>query len=484
MSASAPHIPVLRAGVEYESLDTIEVRPAAGGEPLAIVSQANAGIIKRDLKRLDDKAASLRALSTERMLEICKDAGQLFLHGDVSLSDDGPAWSPEDYVNTLSQTSGLPHALCRRNMQKVFTVFDSMGEILRGLMRGLDPGVLDTGFGEHCGIALHYSNPVNALGVVLPSNSPGVNSIWIPSIALRVPVVLKPGREEPWTPLRIMRALILAGCPREAFSFYPTDHEGAAAVLEHSNRSLLFGDAAVTKAYSRDPRVQIHGPGRSKVLIGADAIEDWREYLPVLVDSVAANGGRSCINASSIFVPSHGAEIADALAQELASYVPVPADDEHAKLSAFANPKFAEFIDASIESGLDEGGATDVTAKHREGPRTATHDGAQYLLPTVVHCESLEHSLARSEYMFPFTSVVEVPHDELVDSLGPSLVVTAITRDADLVEKLRRSDHVDRLNLGPVPTSHVEWDQPHEGNLFEFLYERRAIQCADGWATH
>ena len=83
--------------------------------------------------------------------------------------------------------------------------------------------------------------------------------------------------------------------------------------------------------------------------------------------------------------------------------------------------------------------------------------------------------------MFPFTSVVEVPPDRLVADMGPSLVVTAITKDAQLIDELKRSDHVDRLNLGPVPTSHVEWDQPHEGNLFEFLYERRAIQRAADW---
>ncbi len=28
---------------------------------------------------------------------------------------------------------------------------------------------------------------------------------------------------------------------------------------------------------------------------------------------------------------------------------------------------------------------------------------------------------------------------------------------------------IERLNLGPVSTMKVSWDQPHEGNLFEFL---------------
>ena len=46
---------------------------------------------------------------------------------------------------------------------------------------------------------------------------------------------------------------------------------------------------------------------------------------------------------------------------------------------------------------------------------------------------------------------------------------------------LTASSDIHRLNLGPVPTSRVEWDQPHEGNLFEFLYARRALQRARDW---
>lgn len=478
---SAPHIPALRQGVEYESLDQVEISGIGSDETLAKISQCNAGMIKRDLRKADQAARKLRALSSRELLDICKRAGDLFLNGELPLNQSGDTQTADQYVATLSRTSGLPHVLVRRNMQKIFTVFDGMEGILRGLTRGMDPAVVETGFGAHGDIPVHYSPTTNALGVVLPSNSPGVNSIWMPSLALGVPVVLKPGREEPWTPLRIMQAFIAAGCPREAFSFYPTDHEGSGVILERCGRTLLFGDAAVTDAYKNDERVQIHGPGRSKVLIGQDEIENWRDHLQVLVDSVAANGGRSCINASSILVPSHGKEIAQALAAELQPHAPRAADDETATLSAFANRKFAEWIDAKIDEDVEGGGAEDVTASMRDASRAQELDGAPYLLPTIVHCEDIEHPLAKTEFLFPFSSVVEVPHDQMVDAMGPSLVVTAITRDEAMIDALTRSHYVDRLNLGPVPTSHVEWDQPHEGNLFEFLYERRAIQRASAW---
>ncbi len=38
---------------------------------------------------------------------------------------------------------------------------------------------------------------------------------------------------------------------------------------------------------------------------------------------------------------------------------------------------------------------------------------------------------------------------------------------------------IERLNIGHVSTMKISWDQPHEGNMFEFLYKRRSIER--GW---
>jgi acyl-CoA reductase-like NAD-dependent aldehyde dehydrogenase len=477
--ADLPHLPVLRGGRVYESLDTVELASHRDGTPLATVSQANAGMIRRDLKKAGERAAKLRAIPIADLLECCKAAARIFMEDEVSLGTDGSSQTTEQYVAALSATSGLPHTLCRRNMEKVAGVMREMPTILRGLMRGMDPAVLDGGIGEHGGVPVWYTPNADALGAVLPSNSPGVHSLWVPSIALKTPVVLKPGREEPWTPMRVAQSMIAAGIPAEAFSLYPTDHEGAATVLQTCGRSLLFGDARTTEPYANDPSVEIHGPGRSKVLLGADEVENWREHLDVLVASVADNGGRSCINASAIFVPAHAGEIAAALAERLSAIEPRPADDDAAALAAFANPAFAEMMDAAIDQGLASGGARELTA--RPDGRRVEVAGSTYLLPTVVHCDSLEHPLANTEYLFPFTSVVEVPQDEMLASIGPTLVCTAITKDEPFLAGLTTSADIHRLNLGPVPTSRVEWDQPHEGNLFEFLYSRRALQRASAW---
>jgi hypothetical protein len=470
---AAPHIPILRHGQAYESLDKNEITSVRTGLPVAQVSQATAGMIRRDLRK--SRPESLKMLSVDRLLAITCEAGRLFMEESLPLSN-GELQSPQDYIGALSHTSGLPHNLIRRNMAKIHQVFTEMPAILRGLTRGLDMSVIDHGFGAQAGVPVSYFAATDSLAVVLPSNSPGVNSIWMPAIPLKIPVVLKPGREEPWTPYRIAQAFIAAGCPPDAFCFYPTDHEGSAAVMESCGRALIFGDQSTVDRYASNPAVEVHGPGWSKVLIGEDKIDQWPEYIDVLVDSVAQNGGRSCINASAVVVPRHGDAIAEALAERLAAIVPKSAADPSAALAGFANPKMAEFIDSALEEGLAAPGATDVTAAKRHSSRRAERDGSAYLLPTVVRCSSFDHPLANREFLFPYASVVEVPQDRMADSIGPSLVVTAITEDQSLIDSLLASTNIDRLNIGPIPTMQVQWDQPHEGNLFEFLYRRRAIQ--------
>jgi hypothetical protein len=62
--------------------------------------------------------------------------------------------------------------------------------------------------------------------------------------------------------------------------------------------------------------------------------------------------------------------------------------------------------------------------------------------------------------------------------IGYSLIVTAITQDEAFINDLLECPTIDRLNIGPISTMKISWDQPHEGNMFEFLYKRRSIDCA------
>lgn len=470
-----PHIPALRRGQNYTSLDKTEIKNVRTGEIVAEVSQVNAGLIKRDMRR--STRSALASLTTTQLLEISKRAGDLFMEGTLPVGDSGTQ-SAQDYLESLSATSGLPHSLIRKNMAKIYEVFTEMSTILSGLTRGMDLDIIDKGAGRQNGVPVSFFPTTQELGVVLPSNSPGVNSLWMPAIALKTPVVLKPGREEPWTPFRIIQAFIAAGCPAEAFSFYPTDHEGSGTILQTCGRALIFGDVKTVERYASNPAVEVHGPGYSKIVLGDDKVDNYEAYLDIIVKSIVENGGRSCINASAVIVPRKGEEIANAIAKRLAQVVPLSYTDPNAILSGFANPAMAEFINSTLTEDLKAPGATDVTAQYRTFERLVQYGGSTYLLPTVVYCEKSSHPLANREFLFPYASVLEIPQSEIAVKIGPSLVVTLISDDEAFVKQMMDSPHVERLNIGAIPTMKVQWDQPHEGNLFEFLYRRRSIQWA------
>jgi acyl-CoA reductase-like NAD-dependent aldehyde dehydrogenase len=471
------HISILRQGESYKSLDIARVPHHRTRETFVEVSQANAGLIRRDLSRQEVARASLSKFSTRDLVDICARAAEHFTNDSLPLGDT--TQTAEDYVAQVSATTGMPYVLARRNMLKIKSMLANMESVLNGLTRNIDWEILDRGFGVRDGNSLSFFPRTQSLGAVLPNNSPGVHSLWIPSFALRVPLVLKPGSAEPWTPYRIIQALIKAGAPREAFSFYPADHAGAGEILRNCGRSLLFGDSSTTGPWANDPRVEIHGPGYSKVIIGEECVDDWEKYLDVIVASIADNGGRSCVNASALWTPKYADQIAEALAERLAQIVPRAADDERAQIAPFVDPRIATRINGIIDQGLNEPGARDVTAAYRDGERLAVWNDCSYLLPTIILCEP-DHPLATKEFLFPFAAVVQVDEADLWKHLDSSLVVTAITNDPRFIQNLVASPKIDRLNIGAMPTNQVSWDQPHEGNLFEHLYGRRAFQHAVG----
>ena len=67
---------------------------------------------------------------------------------------------------------------------------------------------------------------------------------------------------------------------------------------------------------------------------------------------------------------------------------------------------------------------------------------------------------------------------EVLHQIGYSLSVSAITKDEAFIEQIQSFPEIERLNIGPVSTMKISWDQPHEGNMFEFLYRRRSIERA------
>ena len=471
------YLPVLRWGQPYTSIDVDEVTHFATGEPIARVSRANGGLIQRDMRKALRARDVLREIPIDELIARVGAAGELYMNGTLPMGDG--TQTPDEFVRAQSASTGLPERMCRANMKKNSFVLAEMRGILTSLTRGLQFDILTRGHGEERGVPVSYQPQSPVVGLVLPSNSPGVHTLWLPVIPLQIGLVLKPGPQEPWTPYRMAEAFGEAGIPREAMSVYPGQGDVGAAVLESCGRSLIFGGTATVDRYRGNPAVQAHGPGFSKILIGDDQVDRWEQFLDVMVDSVLLNSGRSCINCSGIWASRHTRDIADALARRVVGVRPLPPDHPESSLAAFTVPGVADAISKEIDADLQTSGVTDFTAQHRGDARLIKEDRADYLLPTVLHCDSPEAAIARKEYLFPFVTVVQCPERTMLDAIGPTLVCSAITCNAAFRRSLLDAVHIDRLNLGPVPTTQLNWLQPHEGNLVEFLFRARAFQSAD-----
>jgi acyl-CoA reductase-like NAD-dependent aldehyde dehydrogenase len=275
----------------------------------------------------------------------------------------------------------------------------------------------------------------------------------------------------------MVSAFIQAGIPAEAFGLYPGGHDAGGAIMTKTPRSMIFGSAETVAQHAGNPRVQAHGPGFSKILIGDDVVDDWEDFLDLMVESVLSNSGRSCINCSGIWASRHTREIAAAIAKRIGPVDVLPPTDPEAQLAAFTVPAMATGTYAMVQQDLSESGVEDMTSEY--GEKLIEREHCAYLRPMVVHADSPDRAVASKEYMFPFVSVVSCPQSDMLRRIGSTLVGTVITQDPALIDAAGSCVDIDRVNIGPIATNRLNWLQPHEGNIIDFLFRSRAYQVAD-----
>lgn len=465
-------IPALCFGEEYRSLNLHPITDLGTGERLGSLSFVVENRIATDCKRdraLERGRAKLLEIPVQRRIAMAVEAADIFEH--ATLDGGGVSQSPEEYTELLSRTSGLPLTLARDNTARVAAALRKTEGVVDGLSRGLPREIYDTGLGKQGGSTVRLVPNIPALGCVMPNNSPGVHVTWLPAPVFGFPVVLRPGSSEPFTPFRLIQAHIEAGYPKEAFGFYPCDHQAASRIPDLTKGAIVFGSDATVKQWANNPLVQRHGSGFSKLFVGDELMSNWEVLISELAENIAANSGRSCFAVSRIVVPRYGKEIAAALAAELAKIVPTKRDDPAARLSAMAMPKVAVSVNDLIDSHLKKGGAVDYSLLARGGKsRLEVFEGRTYLHPTVIHCDSSNHPLANQEFLFPFAAVVESSIDDAFMQMGPTLSLAVYTADEALKLRARMSGvSLVSVNIG---TSKLDRCQPHEENLFELFFRR------------
>ena len=149
------------------------------------------------------------------------------------------------------------------------------------------------------GRTLSYVCETDSLGAVLPSNSPGVHSLWVPAIPLKVPACLETRTRGTVDAVSHRTSVHRRRCSRRGVQFLPDRLRRC----QRNPRPMRTRHAFRWRfnrppPWVNTPRVEIHGPGRSKIIIHEEEQNNWEQHLDLIVESVAKNGGRSCINAS------------------------------------------------------------------------------------------------------------------------------------------------------------------------------------------
>jgi acyl-CoA reductase-like NAD-dependent aldehyde dehydrogenase len=394
---------------------------------------------------------------------------------DATLPMGDGEQSPADFARQQSASTGLPEHMCKGNMSKNHFVLSNMDRILDCLTRGLDLDILTRGYGmESRGVIVSYQAQSPVLGLVLPSNSPGVHTLWMPVIPMQVGLVLKPGPQEPWTPYRMAAAFFQAGIPRESISIYPGGAEMGAEVVSRCRRVKIFGSTETVQRYHGNPCVQVHGPGFSKIILGDDVVDQWEKYhRPDGRQRLSEQRPRLHQLLRRLGLAPHQRNCPGPCRTPRPMDVKPP-EDPTASLAAFTVPGQAKGVTRPILDKMKEDGVTDMTAKF--GPRLVEKERCAYLRPWVIHADAPRRKIAQTEYMFPYVTVVECPQAEMIDKIGSTLVCSAITNDKAWEHQLKDATNIDRLNIGPIPTIALNWLQPHEGNIVDFLFRARAFQ--------
>jgi hypothetical protein len=149
------HLPALRWGKPYDSLEKVQVVHFDTGEPIAQISQVGGGVVQKDLRQSPKARAALRQLPIDELVRRCQRAGELFETAELPMGDGRQ--TVEQFVRQQSASTGLPEHMCRSNMGKNAFVLKNIDRILDALTRGLDLSILARGFGEEGrGVPISY----------------------------------------------------------------------------------------------------------------------------------------------------------------------------------------------------------------------------------------------------------------------------------------------------------------------------------------
>jgi acyl-CoA reductase-like NAD-dependent aldehyde dehydrogenase len=433
-----------------------EIVTSTAGVPVAELSLVPPLYVSRTVGA-QRKVAPLPVAQREKALA---DAADIFRTATIGGLDF------DAYVELASRISGVPIAVTRAGARNVADAVDSAFNAVRPAQ---PVGAARDWREERTrGGSAVWARRGEVFAVHAAGNGPGVHGLWPQALALGYRVAVRPSRREPLTAHRLVHALREAGFRPQDAVYLPTDHGGADEIIRSADLAMVYGGQDVVDKYAVDPTVMVNGPGRAKILITAD--RDWRDYLDLIVDSIANLGGMACVNTTAVLYEGDPAPLAAAIADRLATIEPLPTEDERAILPtqpAALAQALANHLAAKAAGTTPLLGADQVVA--------ALGDGCAALRPAVHLLAAPDVDKLNIELPFPCVWVSPWWRAAGLGPLRQSLVINAITGDDDLIDALLGEPTVSNVYRGNHPTFYGAPEIPHDGFLADFLMRNKGF---------
>lgn len=427
-----------------------------GGTPVAELSIVPKLFVTRAMAALH----SATTMPHDQRIAAIAHAGRIFAEEII----DGLTFA--EYQRIVSRVSGVPISVVRYATEGIV---EAAGKAGFSAYQARPAGAVTDWRDQrtHDGSAV-WTRRGNVFAVHAAGNHPGPHALWLEALALGYRVAVRPSRREPFTPHRLVTALRAAGFGDDQVVLLPTDYDAADEILRCADLGLVYGGDDVVRKYATDDTVLPQGPGRSKILLTAEV--DWRDHLDTIVDSISHQGGVACINATAVFVEGDPGPLAEAIAERLASIPTLPPDDDKAALSvqpvetARAVEKYLLAQAKGTKAWLGGDGIVDELG-----------DGSAALRPAVHQVDRADAKQTGVELAFPCVWVAPWTPEAGIGPLKDSLVLTAITSDAELVDRLLDEPTIANVYLGDHPTYWTTPGVPHDNYLGEFLMRTKTV---------
>lgn len=450
-------IPVIRGGKEYYTKEYYTIKDYKDQEIIKIC-KASLPIIYDALSRAKKEGfRNLWNLSIEELLRIVREAAKLF-KSEVEIGKTVVDY--ETHLEWVIRSTGLPYKYVVSSFEDLLFALKHIEKIIKESIP-FDLKIFD----DLISGDIAFTPKGKVLAVVLPSNLPTPNFFWVLSQVIKYPVLLRPSTSEPFTSCRLSKSLYNAGLPAESNYYIPCSRDYVPEIFSTSDRGIIFGSKEIVEKYGGYENIKVFGPGNSKIFVDADyySVDDVIEFVK---KSMLDKGGRSCLNASQLFVSGDNAErtlkdIFDALSEDLPTEFEDPLS-ENAEIPAFSDKETAKKIAQYLKlNGIRNNILVEI-------------DNIVYLKPTVVLCESFLEPLF-VELPFQYMAMTTIPKDKVEKFLENSLVVSLFTEDSNIIKKLILNPTIRNIFIrrSTVDTSLLD---PHEGNIISFLYDFKTVK--------